>query len=80
MAASDHTVRLRPATYDALEREARRRGRDTDVLADQLVQAELTARMSGEPDPALAGLANRPDIDRIAVARGARSELEQRGV
>lgn len=83
MATRPRTVRLTPASYDLLEQEARRRGTDPDALADELLRSDLAAPTQGNMRAALAGLAELraglPEIDGVALARGARRELEERG-
>ncbi len=82
MATSERTVRLPQASYDLLLREASRRGVEPDALADELVRADLGAS-AGDLESAITGLAELrtrlPDIDGVALAREARTELEHRG-
>lgn len=83
MATRPRKIRLTPASYELLEREARRRGTEPDALADELVRADLGGPADGI-DAALAGLAELRgrllEIDGVALAREARRELEDRGV
>lgn len=82
MATRPRNIRLTPDSYALLEREARRRGTQPDALADELLRADLGGPTDGL-DVALAGLAELrerlPEIDGVALARGARRELEDRG-
>jgi hypothetical protein len=82
MATRERTVRLQQASYDLLLQEASRRGVEPDALADELVRADLGAS-AGDLESALAGLAELrtrlPDVDGVALAREARTELECRG-
>jgi hypothetical protein len=82
MATRARKVRLPAESYELLEREAKRRGVEPDALADELLRADLARPADGDLDTALARLAEfrsrLPDIDGVALAREARSELEQR--
>ncbi len=81
MATSERTIRLPQASYDLLLQEANRRGVEPDALADELVRTDLGAS-TGDLQGALAGLAQLrtklPNIDGVALARQARTELEHR--
>jgi hypothetical protein len=70
------------SSYELLQQEASRRGVEPDALADELLRSDLGAS-TGDMQRTLAGLAELrtrlPDIDGIALAREARSELEHRG-
>lgn len=82
MATRSRSVRLHPDAFDLLAREAERRGVAPETLADELLRAELGAQASGDLENALAGLAavraGQPEVDAVAVARDARSELDAR--
>ncbi len=69
-------------SYDLLQQEASRRGIEPDALADELLRTDLGAS-AGDLQSALAGLAELrtrlPNIDGVALAREARTELERRG-
>jgi hypothetical protein len=82
MANSERTIRLPQASYDLLLQEANRRGVEPDALTDELVRTDLGAN-TGDLQGALAGLAELrtrlPDIDGVALAREARTQLEHRG-
>ncbi len=77
MATSERTIRLPQASYDLLLQEANRRGVEPDALADELVRTDLGAS-TGDLQAALAELAQLRDIDGVALARQARTELEHR--
>lgn len=82
MATQDRTVRLTPTSYDLLEQEARRRGTELDVLAEELLRADLEGD-AGEDLEAVLGRADElrsrlPEIDGVALAREARRELDER--
>lgn len=80
MATRARTVRLTPASYDLLEQEARRRGKEPDALAEELLRADLHRGDAESLDGVLVGLAGLrtrlPEIDGFALAREARRELE----
>ena len=82
MATHDRTVRLTPMSYELLEQEARRRGTEPDVLAEELLRADLGNGSSEDLEVALARadeLRSRlPEIDGVALAREARGELDNR--
>lgn len=82
MATHDRTVRLTPMSYELLEQEARRRGTEPDVLAEELLRADLENGSSEDLEAALARadeLRSRlPEIDGVALAREARGELDNR--
>lgn len=82
MATRERTIRLPQASYDLLLQEANRRGVEPDALADELVRTDLGAS-AGDLQGALEGLAELrlqlPNIDGVALAREARTELEHRG-
>jgi hypothetical protein len=65
-----------------LLQEANRRGVEPDALADELVRTDLGAS-TGDLQGALAGRAELrtrlPNVDGVALAREARTELEHRG-
>jgi hypothetical protein len=74
-------VRLGDESYELLLSEARRRGVEPDVLADELLRADL-APAEGDLEQALAGLAELrerlPEIDAVALLRESRADLERR--
>jgi hypothetical protein len=76
-------VRLGPDAFDLLAREAERRGVAPEALADELLRAELAPQAGNDLEDALAGLAavraGQPQVDAVAIARDARSELDARG-
>jgi len=82
MATRERTIRLPQTSYDLLQQEASRRGIEPDALADELLRTDLGASV-GDLQSALAGLAELrtklPNIDGVALAREARTELEHRG-
>ncbi len=82
MATRERTIRLPQTSYELLQQEASRRGIEPDALADELLRFDLGAG-TGDLQGALAGLAELrtrlPNIDGVALAREARSELEHRG-
>lgn len=82
MATRERTIRLPQTSYDLLQQEASRRGVEPNVLADELLLSDLGAS-TGDMQDALAGLAELrtrlPNIDGVALAREARTELEHRG-
>lgn len=82
VASRPRTIRLTPGFYDRLKEEARRRGTEPDVLAEELLRADLGGEADGNLDSALAGLAELrarlPEIDGLALAHEARRELENR--
>ena len=45
------TVRLTRRTYDALQQRARRFGRETDALADEMLQEAMTETQTPQPLP-----------------------------
>ena len=55
---------------------------EADALADELLRVGLAPPVDGDLDTAVARLAEfrsrLPDIDCVALARAARSELEER--
>lgn len=69
-------------SYELLEQEARRRGTEPDVLAEELLRADLENGSSEDLEVALARadeLRSRlPGIDGVALAREARRELDNR--
>ena len=81
MASHSNSIRLPDASYELLLREARRRGVEPGALVDELLRADLGDE-PGELEAALTGLAELraglPDIDGLALASGARDELERR--
>lgn len=80
-ASAAHTIQLPERSYELLRREADRRGVKPDVLADELLRADL-APAGGDLEAALAALAELrerlPEIDGLALAHEARVELERR--
>jgi len=82
MATRERTIRLPQTSYDLLQQEASRRGIEPDALADELLRTDLGAS-AGDLQSALAGLAELrtrlPNIDGVALAREARTELGHRG-
>lgn len=82
MATRPQTVRLTSASYDLLAQEARRRGKEPDALANELLQADLGAGAVEDLDETLAELAQfragLSEIDGVALAGEARRELEAR--
>jgi hypothetical protein len=82
MATKGRTIRLPQTSYDLLQQEASRRGIEPDALADELLRTDLGAS-AGDLQSALAGLAELrtrlPNIDGVALAGEARTELEHRG-
>jgi len=83
MATSAHTVKLQPDAYELVVREAERRGVEPDELVDELVRADLRKFDEGDLEATLRRAAalrsTLPPIDGVALARDARTELEQRG-
>lgn len=86
MATSDHTIRLQPTTYDALEAEAARRHVAPDDLADEMMRERLTAGAHREEGGMRATLerlrqisARMPEIDAARLVREGRDELDRRG-
>jgi hypothetical protein len=81
MATRARSIRLPEASYELLLSEARRRGIEPDALADELLRADLGDK-PGDLQGALTGLADvragLPELDGVALARGARVELERR--
>ncbi len=79
--AAVNTIQLAQDSYELLVRESRRRGVEPDALADELLRTDL-AVAGDDLEVALAGLAQLrerlPEVDGLALAREARSELEQR--
>ncbi len=79
--AAANTIQLAQDSYELLLRESRRRGVAPDALANELLRTDLAAA-AGDLEVALAGLAELrerlPEVDGLALARAARSELEQR--
>jgi hypothetical protein len=75
-------IHLQQASYELLQREASRRGIKPDELADVLVRTDLAGE-HGDLLSALAGLAELrrrlPRIDGVALAHGARAELDRCG-
>lgn len=86
MATTDHTVHLKPETFQALEAEAERRRVAPDELADELVREQLPRpkREPGYLDNALDRLdelsKTMPEIDPVEVIRQGRDELEERAL
>lgn len=82
MATRPRTIRLTPGSYDLLKREATRRGKEPDALAEELLRADLGGEPGDALDAALVQLAEfragLPEIDGIELARAARNELEAR--
>lgn len=84
MATHARNIRLRPATYEALEVEAARRHVPPDELADELVRGQLVAARprSGSMGDALAALeelgARMPEVDAARLVREGRDELDRR--
>jgi hypothetical protein len=76
------TIRLPESSYALLSAEAQRRGVDPDVLADELVRADLAAHGEQDLETTLKSLAEfrarLPEIDGIVLARDARTQLEHR--
>lgn len=76
-----HTITLGEDSYALLAREAQRRGIDVDVLAGELLRADLAPEQD-DLESALSGLAGLRDrlgeIDGLALARDARGELDRR--
>lgn len=84
MATKARTVHLSGETYDRLITEAERRGMPPDVLADELMKADL-APSDDQFDLVLADLEQirrrvRGTIDAVAIVREGRDELERRGL
>jgi predicted transcriptional regulator len=82
MATSDHTVRLHPETYEALEHEAERRHVAPDELAEELVRGQLppARRAIRETLDKLAAIRERmPEVDAVQLVRDGRRDLEERG-
>ena len=81
MAVRPRKIRLPEASYELLVREAERRGVEPDVLADELLRADLGAE-SGDLEGSLLALSEMretlPEIDGVALAREARADLERR--
>lgn len=79
--AANRTIELAEEPFELLVRESERRGVAPGALASQLLQANL-AGATEDLDRALGGLAalreHLPSIDGLALARAARSELDQR--
>jgi hypothetical protein len=82
MATRSRSVRLGPDAFELLAREAERRGVAPETLADELLRAELAPQANDALEQALAGLAavraGQPEVDAVAVARDARSDLDAR--
>lgn len=76
------TIHLPESSYALLTAEAQRRGVEPDALADELVRADLAAHREPDLETTLKSLADfrttLPEIDGIALARDARTQLEQR--
>jgi hypothetical protein len=82
VAAADRNVQLRQDSYDLLVKEAARRGVAPEVLADELLRADLTSASRDEQEAALDALADfRAGLlptDAVALVRESRAELEAR--
>ncbi|MBV9003304.1 MAG: hypothetical protein JOZ98_00850 [Solirubrobacterales bacterium] len=82
MAIDDHTIHLKPETFEALEAEATRRNVEPDALADQLVREQLpTARaksMREWLDEMRELRREMPNVDAVKLIREGREELERR--
>ena len=84
MATRTRTVHVTPDAYDRLKREAERRGVAPDVLADELLTADL-APAEFDLERALVDLAEirgrvRGRVDAVALVREGRDELERRAL
>lgn len=76
-------MQLQQDAYDLLLQEAARRGVAPEVLADELVRADLGPAGRTDLEATLAALAEfrsaLPPTDAVALVREGRSELEVRG-
>ncbi len=84
MATNAHVITLPEDAYEMLRREAARRGVEPDVLAEQLLRADLgPAEGWGDLEETLRTLADMraqlPEIDGVDLARQVRADLEARG-
>ena len=85
MAFAARTLHIEAGTYDLVQEEARRRHRDPDALADQLLREQLGGRRGDleEMRGTLTELANlrarqTDTVDAVALVREGREELERR--
>jgi hypothetical protein len=86
MATTDHTVHLKPETFQALEAEAERRHVPPDELADELMREQLqqAANRRSQMREALDALdefsKTMPVVDAVQLVRDIRDAEADRGL
>jgi len=86
MATADHTVHLKPETFQALEAEAERRHVQPDELADDLVRQQLPqvsnrrTQMREALDALREFSKTMPRVDAVQLIRDVREAESDRGL